>query len=58
MCSFFIAGPWFVGEIIDDHIGAAFAWGTYVKGTILPGAFSYFYGCLQVKQTIFNVTNM
>jgi hypothetical protein len=44
------AGPWFIGEVIEGHYGAAFAYGTYVNGYFLPGAFSYFYGVVQVKK--------
>ena len=36
--------PWFVGNIIDDHIGCIFAWGTFVNKTFIPGSLTYGYG--------------
>lgn len=42
------AGPWTVGEIIDGHIGAIFAWGLLVNSSYLPGSFTYAYGFLQM----------
>ncbi|XP_044749318.1 transmembrane protein 62-like [Coccinella septempunctata] len=41
-------GPWSIGYIIEEHIGVIFAWGIYVKGTFLPGSFTYAYGFLQI----------
>lgn len=37
-------GPWFVGEMVEGHLGACFVWGILVYGTFLPGGLSYFYG--------------
>ncbi|KAH8030173.1 hypothetical protein HPB51_006605 [Rhipicephalus microplus] len=37
-------GPWFVGEMVEGHLGACFVWGIVVYGTFLPGGLSYFYG--------------
>ncbi|KAF5294024.1 hypothetical protein FQA39_LY13578 [Lamprigera yunnana] len=41
-------GPWSIGFIVEDRIGAIFAWGIYVDGVFLPGSFTYAYGFLQV----------
>ncbi|XP_053989724.1 transmembrane protein 62-like isoform X2 [Hylaeus anthracinus] len=41
-------GPWAIGEIIDNHTGIIFAWGTYVNNSYLPGAFTYVYGFFQL----------
>ncbi|CAG9823206.1 unnamed protein product [Phaedon cochleariae] len=40
-------GPWSIGHIVEEHVGAIFAWGIYVNGTFLPGAFTYCYGFVQ-----------
>lgn len=42
-------GPWSIGYIIEDHLGAIFAWGIFIRGAYLPGSFTYAYGFLQVK---------
>ncbi|XP_050511047.1 transmembrane protein 62-like [Diabrotica virgifera virgifera] len=41
-------GPWTVGYLVEDHIGAIFAWGIIVHNSFLPGAFTYAYGFLQL----------
>ncbi|XP_011144010.1 transmembrane protein 62 isoform X2 [Harpegnathos saltator] len=41
-------GPWTVGEVIENHIGVIFAWGTFVGNAYLPGAFTYAYGFFQL----------
>ncbi|XP_045625746.1 transmembrane protein 62 [Procambarus clarkii] len=41
-------GPWFVGEVIEDHIGVVFAWGTFVNRSYLPGSLTYAYGFFQL----------
>ncbi|KAG5862870.1 hypothetical protein JTB14_023940 [Gonioctena quinquepunctata] len=41
-------GPWSIGYIIEDHVGAIFAWGIFVNGAFLPGAFTYVYGFIQL----------
>lgn len=43
------SGPWFVGEVIEDHIGVVFAWGTFVNKSFLPGSLTYAYGFFQVR---------
>lgn len=41
-------GPWSVGFIVEERLGAIFAWGIYVDGVFLPGSFTYAYGFLQM----------
>lgn len=41
-------GPWAIGELIDGHIGAIFAWGILIKGAFLPEPFTYMYGSVQL----------
>lgn len=41
-------GPWSIGYVIEEHIGVIFAWGIYVRGTFLPGSFTYAYGFIQI----------
>ncbi|XP_003703373.1 transmembrane protein 62 isoform X2 [Megachile rotundata] len=41
-------GPWAIGEIIENHTGIIFAWGTFVKNSYLPGGFTYAYGFFQL----------
>lgn len=43
-----LEGPWTVGKVIDDHIGAIFIWGIYVANSYLPGGFTYLYGFLHL----------
>ncbi|XP_030070370.1 transmembrane protein 62 isoform X2 [Microcaecilia unicolor] len=40
--------PWFVGEIIDGHVGVCFAFGVFVKGQFFQGSVTYFVGLLQL----------
>lgn len=49
MLSIFTLGPWAVGEVIEDNIGVIFVWGTFIKGSYLPGSFTYAYGFAQVS---------
>ncbi|MCL4116407.1 UNVERIFIED_CONTAM: hypothetical protein GTU68_024498, partial [Idotea baltica] len=44
-------GPWFIGEVLENHIGVVFAWGTFVYSSYLPGSLTYAYGFLQVPIT-------
>lgn len=44
-------GPWSIGYLVEDHLGAIFAWGIFVNGSFLPGSFTYLYGFLQVNKT-------
>ncbi|XP_075225591.1 transmembrane protein 62-like isoform X2 [Lycorma delicatula] len=41
-------GPWTVGEIIENHVGIIFVWGTVINGSFLPGSFTYAYGFAQL----------
>ncbi|XP_046474147.1 transmembrane protein 62 [Neodiprion pinetum] len=41
-------GPWSIGEIIENHTGMIFAWGTWVGSSYLPGSFTYAYGFFQL----------
>lgn len=41
-------GPWFVAELLEDHLGVVFIWGMYVNGSFLPGSLAYFYGVFQI----------
>ncbi|KAF2894815.1 hypothetical protein ILUMI_11361 [Ignelater luminosus] len=45
---YLIIGPWSIGYIVEDHLGAIFAWGIFVNGAYLPGSFTYAYGFLQL----------
>jgi hypothetical protein len=42
-------GPWFVGEILEDHYGICFAWGIYVKNIMLNVDFQYVAGFFHVN---------
>lgn len=37
-------GPWFIGYIIDGHIGVCFVWGIFIAGIFLPGGLTFFAG--------------
>uniref|UniRef100_A0A671LSN4 Transmembrane protein 62-like n=1 Tax=Sinocyclocheilus anshuiensis TaxID=1608454 RepID=A0A671LSN4_9TELE len=41
-------GPWFIGEVIDGHSGACFAFGVFVDGHFLEGSLTYVVGVIQV----------
>ncbi|XP_024910061.1 transmembrane protein 62 [Cynoglossus semilaevis] len=41
-------GPWFIGELIDGHSGACFAFGIYVEGHFLEGSLTYVVGVVQM----------
>ena len=34
-------GPWHVGEVLSGHLGFIFAWGTVVRGAVLPSFYPY-----------------
>ncbi|OCT68573.1 transmembrane protein 62 [Xenopus laevis] len=46
-------GPWFVGEIIDGHMGACFAFGVIVGGNFSQGSMTYFVAITQM--VFFNI---
>ncbi|KAK1793529.1 hypothetical protein P4O66_011910, partial [Electrophorus voltai] len=41
-------GPWFIGEVIDGHNGACFAFGVFVDGHFLEGSLTYVVGIIQL----------
>ncbi|KAK5643324.1 hypothetical protein RI129_007169 [Pyrocoelia pectoralis] len=41
-------GPWTIGYMIENYIGAIFAWGIYVNGVFLPASVTYIYGFMQL----------
>uniref|UniRef100_A0A8C2IQ73 Transmembrane protein 62 n=1 Tax=Cyprinus carpio TaxID=7962 RepID=A0A8C2IQ73_CYPCA len=41
-------GPWFIGEVIDGHNGACFAFGVFVDGHFVEGSLTYVVGVIQV----------
>ena len=41
-------GPWFIGEVLEGHVGVVFAWGTFVYNSYLPGSLTYGYAFVQV----------
>ncbi|XP_025831717.1 transmembrane protein 62-like [Agrilus planipennis] len=47
-CIYLPVGPWSVGYLVEDHLGAIFAWGILVNGNFLPGSFTYAYGFVQL----------
>ena len=42
-------GPWFVGYVLDDHIGVCFVWGMIIEGSYLPGGITYIMGAILVN---------
>lgn len=46
------SGPWFIGEVIDGHNGACFAFGVFVDGHFLEGSLTYVVGVIQVIQDL------
>ncbi|RXM31553.1 Transmembrane protein 62 [Acipenser ruthenus] len=51
LCTAF--GPWFIGEMIDGHSGACFAFGVFIEGHLLEGSFTFVVGVLQL--VFFNI---
>uniref|UniRef100_A0A8C3DFQ0 Transmembrane protein 62 n=1 Tax=Corvus moneduloides TaxID=1196302 RepID=A0A8C3DFQ0_CORMO len=43
-----LAGPWFVGELIDGQMGACFSFGVFVGGSFLQGSMTFVVGILQM----------
>ncbi|XP_022671622.1 transmembrane protein 62-like [Varroa destructor] len=39
-------GPWFLGAIVEEHLGICFLWGTFVDGSFIPGGIIFFYALL------------
>uniref|UniRef100_A0A1A7XQY4 Transmembrane protein 62 n=1 Tax=Iconisemion striatum TaxID=60296 RepID=A0A1A7XQY4_9TELE len=46
-------GPWFIGELIDGHSGACFAFGVFINGHFLEGSLTYIVGVFQM--VFFNI---
>lgn len=44
-----LAGPWFVGELIDGQMGACFSFGVFVGGSFFQGSMTFVVGILQVS---------
>ncbi|CAB3359311.1 Hypothetical predicted protein [Cloeon dipterum] len=49
-------GPWSIGEVIENHTGIIFAWGTIINGSYLPGSMTYAYGFIQLFTYQFPLT--
>uniref|UniRef100_A0A8C4XRB3 Transmembrane protein 62 n=1 Tax=Falco tinnunculus TaxID=100819 RepID=A0A8C4XRB3_FALTI len=43
-----LAGPWFVGELIDGQVGACFSFGLFVGGSFFQGSLTFVVGILQL----------
>ncbi|XP_041828756.1 transmembrane protein 62 isoform X2 [Melanotaenia boesemani] len=41
-------GPWFIGDLIDGHSGACFAFGVFIDGHFLEGSLTYVVGVIQL----------
>ncbi|XP_023933430.1 transmembrane protein 62 [Lingula anatina] len=41
-------GPWFIGHVLDGHVGLCFLFGIYVNGTLIPSNLTYVYGFFQI----------
>uniref|UniRef100_A0A1A8FE47 Transmembrane protein 62 n=1 Tax=Nothobranchius korthausae TaxID=1143690 RepID=A0A1A8FE47_9TELE len=46
-------GPWFIGEMVDGHSGACFAYGVFINGHFLEGSLTYIVGVIQM--VFFNI---
>lgn len=46
-----VSGPWFIGEMIDGHSGACFAFGVFIDGHFLEGSLTYVVGVVQVRKS-------
>lgn len=47
-------GPWFIGELIDGHSGACFAFGVFIDGHFLEGSLTYVVGVVQVSKAAYS----
>lgn len=52
----FCQGPWYIGQFTDGHFGAAFLWGTLVRGTYQPPDIQTVIGTIQVERS--NLSNL
>ncbi|GAB6029706.1 hypothetical protein CHUAL_005428 [Chamberlinius hualienensis] len=48
MAVYVILGPWFIGEVIDNHTGICFAWGMFVNGSYLPGGYTIVFAVIRI----------
>lgn len=48
-----VVGPWFVGNILDDHWGIYFAWGAFIDGRFIPMGLTYLFGVINVSSSIY-----
>jgi hypothetical protein len=46
---YLFVGPWYVGHLLNDHIGFGFIWGLMVNWTVLPTALTYVWGLIIVS---------
>lgn len=53
---FLFSGPWFIGEVIDGHRGACFAFGVFIDGHYLEGSLTYVVGVIQVRKSTTSVS--
>jgi hypothetical protein len=45
-----LKGPWFIGEILENHLGVSFFWGTIVIYEYLQADVQYFIATLHVSK--------
>ncbi|RWS02814.1 transmembrane protein 62-like isoform X2 [Dinothrombium tinctorium] len=38
------SGPWFIGDLVDNHFGLCFVWGLFIDGHYSPSCFTYVFG--------------
>lgn len=55
---YLFVGPWYIGHLLNDHIGAGFVWGLMVNWTILPTALTYIWGLIIVSAFALNPTEL
>ncbi|CAF1501775.1 unnamed protein product, partial [Rotaria sordida] len=49
-------GPWYIGYLTDGYFGAAFLWGTIIKGMYLPPDMQTYMGTIQLVLFLFPFT--
>ncbi|CAF0820817.1 unnamed protein product [Rotaria sordida] len=49
-------GPWYIGYLTDGYFGAAFLWGTIIRGTYLPPDMQTYMGTIQLVFFLFPFT--
>ncbi|ESO01300.1 hypothetical protein HELRODRAFT_112716, partial [Helobdella robusta] len=53
---YIVVGPWFIGYVLSEHIGACFLFGIVVDGTLIYTSLTYLYGFFQLL--LFNIPLM